>query len=55
VIEPIEPYGCTVCGVPKSQHGRRWHPAVEVHQWQQPTQQQIKDRMLARRAERTKP
>ncbi|MDN3244113.1 hypothetical protein TR631_33695 [Streptomyces rochei] len=45
-----EPFGCRHCGVPKSQHGRRYHREAGVHQWQQPTPEQIKDRMRARRA-----
>lgn len=43
------PNGCRLCGIEKRGH------AIQVgadgsHTWQPPTQQQIKDRMLARRA-----
>ncbi|MGW1870957.1 hypothetical protein ACWCPS_36130 [Streptomyces mauvecolor] len=47
------PYGCQECGVAADAHGRRWHPEAGVHQWIQPTQEQIKERMRARRAART--
>jgi hypothetical protein len=45
-----DPYGCRDCGVPVSEHGRRYHSAVGVHQWQGPRQDQILSRMQARRA-----
>lgn len=45
------PDGCRICGIEQRGH------AIQVgtdgsHTWQQPTQSQIKERMLARRAER---
>jgi len=48
---PAAPMGCRRCGIDQDVH------AIQVasdgsHIWQQPTQQQIKDRMLARRAGR---
>jgi len=48
----IEPYGCTHCGIPRRMHGRRWNRRVGMHPWEFPTQEQIKARMLARRAAR---
>lgn len=45
--------GCRHCGVPAhSLHVQRWTEAVGWHGWTQPTQEQIKARMLARRANR---
>jgi hypothetical protein len=49
------PSGCRWCGVTKPDHASRWNVDIGWHQWTQPTQQQIKDRMRARRAERTSP
>lgn len=50
----ITPNGCRWCGLPLIQpaHGRQWHPSVGLHAWEQPTQDQIKARMLARPAAR---
>lgn len=45
-----EPFGCRWCGDAKHHHGSQWHPTVGLHQWEQPTPEQIKDRMRARRA-----
>lgn len=47
----VNPMGCRRCGIDQRGH------AIQAgsdgsHTWQQPTQQQIKDRMVARRAER---
>ncbi|MFB6934529.1 hypothetical protein [Streptomyces chartreusis] len=47
-----EPYGCTYCGVAQRSHGRRYLGSVGVHAWERPTDEQVKDRMLARRAAR---
>jgi hypothetical protein len=46
--------GCQYCGViTKYQHFQRWAPQpVGWHEWMPLTQQQIKERMLARRAAR---
>lgn len=46
------PNGCRWCGLPEHGHANRWKPPAGWHQWTAPTQQQIKDRMTARRAER---
>ncbi|WP_176710334.1 hypothetical protein [Streptomyces sp. Wb2n-11] len=46
---PPVPYGCRWCGTAQGGHGRRWKPGQGMHAWEQPTQAQIKARMLARR------
>lgn len=46
------PSGCRACGLPERGHFRRWTLAAGWHGGQQPTQDQIKARMIARRAER---
>lgn len=47
-----EPYGCRHCGERKRSHGRQWMVTVGMHAWERPTDEQVKDRMLARRAAR---
>jgi hypothetical protein len=47
------PFGCRWCGTQRSDHGRRYLSGRGMHGWEQPTQAQIKARMLARRAART--
>ncbi|MCX4697036.1 hypothetical protein [Streptomyces sp. NBC_01373] len=49
------PYGCQWCGDEQHHHGHQWHPAAGLHQWTKPTQDQIRDRMQARRAGRSQP
>lgn len=45
--------GCRHCGNPlHPMHAQRWTEAVGWHGWTQPTQEQIKARMIARRAAR---
>jgi hypothetical protein len=46
------PFGCRWCGTEQGGHGRRWMPGRGIHAWEQPTQEQIKARMLARRTAR---
>jgi hypothetical protein len=46
------PMGCQHCGIDKRPHMQHWKPPVGWHQWTQPTQQQIEERMLAQRAGR---
>jgi hypothetical protein len=48
------PSGCRWCGKSKRAHGwSEWTPVVDgYHQWTEPTQGQVKARMLARRAAR---
>ncbi|GAB2468167.1 hypothetical protein GCM10027187_40450 [Streptosporangium sandarakinum] len=65
--KPIpNPGGCRWCGVDKYaspsglnsdpyDHVSRWVPDVGWHPWTQPTTEQIKARMLARRARRSTP
>ncbi len=47
-----EPSGCRWCGIGKRRHGRQWTDDAGWHPWEQPTREQIKARMLARRAAR---
>ncbi|MGW2520483.1 hypothetical protein ACWC09_26410 [Streptomyces sp. NPDC001617] len=49
----IAPNGCRLCGIEQRGHARQYKPPVGWHTWQPPAQQQIKARMLARRAART--
>lgn len=51
-----EPSACRHCGISRRRHDRQtWHTrqrfteGVGYHYWTPPTQQQIKERMLARR------
>lgn len=46
------PYGCRWCGIEQRRHGRRWNPVVGVHQWVEPGQAMILERMTRRRADR---
>lgn len=46
------PFGCRWCGIPQRGHGRQWTEPAGWHQWVQPTAEQIKMRMLDRRARR---
>lgn len=48
----VEPSACTHCGVPRHDHFQRWSREVGWHKWTAPSQEQIKARMLARRASR---
>jgi hypothetical protein len=43
------PFGCRWCGTEHGGHGRRWIPGKGIHAWEQPTERQIKARMVARR------
>lgn len=45
----MNPNGCTWCGVDELEHGGRWKPPVGWHNWEQPTDEQIKARMVTRR------
>ncbi len=44
-----EPFGCKHCGVVKRSHGRRYVGGAGSHSWERPSDEQVKDRMLARR------
>ena len=48
----IEPSACRHCNRPRQEHFQRWAQEAGWHGWEQPTQQQIKERMLARRTAR---
>lgn len=50
--EPVQPYGCAVCGDAQDHHGSQWDSTAGLHQWTRPSQLLIKQRMLARRAAR---
>jgi hypothetical protein len=43
------PYGCRWCGDQQGHHGQQYIGGHGVHAWEQPTNAQIKARMLARR------
>lgn len=47
------PNGCRHDGIDQRTHGRQWTEEAGWHPWEPPTQQQIKDRMAARRDNRT--
>ncbi|MDP9953146.1 MULTISPECIES: hypothetical protein [Streptomyces] len=47
------PNGCRHDGIDQRTHARQWTQDAGWHAWEQPTQEQIKDRMRARRAART--
>lgn len=46
------PFGCRWCGIEKRPHCQQWKAPVGWHKWERPTDEQIKERMLARRASR---
>ncbi|MGW8679645.1 hypothetical protein ACWGNN_01000 [Streptomyces sp. NPDC055817] len=46
----VAPMGCRRCGITRDVHAIQAGSGGS-HTWEQPTQQQIKDRMLVRRAE----
>ena len=43
------PMGCRWCGIDQRGHARQHAASVGWHNWEQPTQEQIKERMRARR------
>lgn len=51
-VEPasVDPNACHWCGITQRGHGRQWTAQAGWHGWEQPTQEQIKAHMLARRA-----
>ena len=52
----ICPGGCYYCGLPKYNHCQVWHgPGIGIGGFVPPTQEQIKERMRARRQERLNP
>lgn len=46
------PYGCRWCGLTQQGHMQRWSLVPGWHKWVPPVQEQILERMLARRAAR---
>jgi hypothetical protein len=53
-VKPLpNPNGCRHCGIGERGHGRQYTEPTGWHQWQQPTPQQVKNRMRARRTART--
>jgi hypothetical protein len=46
------PFGCTYCGDEQHHHGSQWAPIIGMHQWMEPTQVEILERMRRRRANR---
>ncbi|AHH20805.1 hypothetical protein NONO_c60290 [Nocardia nova SH22a] len=43
------PNGCRFCGIDADIHCQRWAPGVGWHRWAIPTDEQRKQRILARR------
>lgn len=43
------PNGCRYCGTDRDKHLQRWAPGAKWHGWVEPTPEQRKARMLARR------
>ncbi|WP_405531518.1 hypothetical protein OG592_27055 [Streptomyces avidinii] len=50
--EPADtvPNGCHWCGIVQRGHARQWTAQAGWHSWEQPSQEQIKARTIARRA-----
>ncbi|MFH9812487.1 hypothetical protein ACH4NO_18065 [Streptomyces olivaceus] len=46
------PFGCSWCGDEQHHHGSQWAPIIGMHQWMQPSQAMILERMRRRRANR---
>ena len=51
----ILPNGCRWCGIEQRGHARQYKPPVGWHEWEQPTSEQVKVRMLARKNAPAKP
>lgn len=49
---PVEPSACRWCGIPKRDHAQQWVNGVGWHCHADPTDRQIKARMIARREAR---
>ena len=43
------PSGCRWCEIERHEHVRRWSAAAGWHSWTEPTMEQRKERILARR------
>lgn len=48
-IDHEPPYGCSWCGDEQHHHGSQWAPIIGMHQWMQPSQAMILERMRQRR------
>jgi hypothetical protein len=46
------PYGCSWCGDEKFHHGSQWAPIIGMHEWREPSQAMVLERMTRRRADR---
>lgn len=46
----LDPSGCGVCGINARGHFERWASGPGWHRWTEPTNEQRRERMLARRA-----
>lgn len=54
--KPINPGGCRFCGADRQNHCQRWHgPGIGIGGFVDPTQEQIKERMIERRKKRLNP
>lgn len=51
-IEFEAPFGCRWCGDERHHHGHQWAPIIGLHQWMEPDQPLILERMRRRRAAR---
>ena len=49
------PYGCRWCGTERHRHGRRWFAVIGMHQWMEPNQAMILERMTRRLEMRLNP
>jgi hypothetical protein len=50
-IDFAPPYGCSWCGDERHHHGSQWTPIIGMHQWVEPSQAKILERMTRRRAD----
>lgn len=51
-LAPVDlptPDACRHCGTAQREHAQQHHPDVDFHRWTEPTDEQRKERMLARR------
>ncbi len=49
-MKETSPGGCFYCGLPKQNHCQVWHgPGIGISGFVEPTQEQIKERILRRR------
>ena len=46
------PNGCRWCGIDRQEHYQQWVADAGLHKWVEPTSEQRKERILARRARR---